>query len=157
MSSTEKIRIAGKLDLDAPGGESVPVREVYMEITQSGDQLVSVVIEFQVDYATWERIDAGGWFNMAPETRGDTFAGKLDPEKVVEIEARLGDASLPLLAIVSENIWELGGTLYPDGGPDEMRNTESWYGMYVKQEYLPGLKTGFQTKWSALGGPDAGA
>lgn len=146
---TTEIKVCPQLDLYPPGGEILAAEKIRTSITFAGDQLVELRLIFQVSFADWQRIDAGGWFHLGEEdAKGPIFGGDFDPAKPIEIEATLRTQSLPLVAISSEDIWDIGA-LFLDATPgSELISTENWFALYVKQDALPGLKTGLQTKWA---------
>lgn len=145
--SSERLKLTPTLTFTTPGGDELTARDVRFEVTHVGDQLQRVVLEFKVSPADWARVDEGHWFHLTPDVRGPVFGGSLLEGVDVEIEAVLSEASLPLLAIADDNIFELGGHILV--GSSELRSTESWFGMYVKQPRGP-VKAGFATTHSEL-------
>jgi hypothetical protein len=146
-TSSERLKLTPTLTFTTPDGGELSAQDVRFEVTHLGDQLHRVVLEFKISPADWSRVDAGHWFHLTPDVRGTVFGGALLEDVDVEIEVVLAEASLPLLAIADDNIYELGGHILV--GSSELRSTESWLGMYVKQPRGP-IKAGFSTTHSDL-------
>jgi len=157
----EVIRIAPALQLHAPGGEELQVREVRARIVYDGGALRDVQLWFDVTPEDWARIDAGHWFHLDPEVRGPCFAGGFHDRAPITIEARLGTDQTTLISLVGEGIWEIGAVLYGGELHPAVHQTESWYALVVKQPRGP-VSTGFMTTYggwkppSAAVDPDAG-
>lgn len=151
MSESEviEIKVCPQLDLYGPDGSVVHVTKVRNGITFLGGQLSELRLLFEVDQATWKRIDAGRWFHLDDDARGPIFGGEFKGDEPMELEATLKTQSLPLVAISTEDVWDIGA-LFLDAAPDsELLRTESWFAQYVKQETgIKGLKSGMQTKWA---------
>lgn len=144
MSTTEKIKIAPEHSFRAPDGSDVPVRSLRLEVDYDDETVREIRTGFWVDHATWERIDAGGWFNMPAEVRGATFAGGFEPGANIEIEAELDGDATTAVALTSDDYWDIGAQLHGAKGDAPLNKTESWFGLYVKQVRGP-IKTGFAT------------
>lgn len=144
-----EIKVCPELDLYGPDGSIVHVTKVRNGITFVGGQLAELRLIVEIDQDTWKRIDAGRWFHLEDDARGPVFGGDFNAEKPIELEATLKTQSLPLVAISTEDIWDIGA-LFLDATPNsELIRTESWFALYVKQETgIKGLKSGMQTKWA---------
>jgi hypothetical protein len=145
---TVQIKVAPELQFRAPNGESIPAQDVEIAVTFVEDQLSELRLIVQVAPETWQRIDAGKWFHLTDDVRGPCFGGEFAADKNIEIEARLSSDSLSLVSITSEDVWDAGAMVYSAPLTGEIKQTENWYGLYVKQAMLPGLKVGFQTTYA---------
>lgn len=144
---TEQCRVAPELPFRAPDGTPVTLREVSVRAEWDGGRPDRIVLEFTLDPAEWARVDQGAWFHLAPDRRGATFGGGLDPARPVELELRLSDTRLGRFSDVLD-VFDVAAHLFAEAPDGPLRATESWYALYVKQQHprLP-VKTGFQTSW----------
>lgn len=153
------IRIGPRVVLAAPDGSDVVLHDVSASFTWVGSQLSRVEAHVRVDWATWQRIDAGHWFQMPPGVRSPTFGGSFREGEDVELDLFLDGPALTGMAVTADDEWEAGaqirGGRNPTNAPDEamapgrmnplVGKTESWKGLNAKQVLGPGLKGGFQT------------
>lgn len=146
--TTEKIKIAPERVFAAPDGSELLVRNLRIEVDYNGDQVLAMRMGFDVDAATWKRVDAGGWFNMPVEVRGKTFAGGFESD-AIEIEAKLDDDVLTVASLTCEDYWELGALLRGAPLTHDLKKTESWTGLFVKEQ-RGHFKAGFATKASGM-------
>jgi hypothetical protein len=144
-----EIKVCPALDLYGPDGSVVHVTKVRNGITFVGGQLAELRLLVELDWATWQRIDKSRWFHLEDDARGPIFGGEFKEGQPIELEATLKRQSLPLVAISTEDVWDIGA-LFLDATPDsELLKTESWFAQYVKQDTgIKGLKSGMQTKWA---------
>lgn len=149
MPEVRAIKVKDALELFDLEGKPLPVRDVRMEITYSdGGDVQQIAGQFVVDFADWERIDGDRLFHLEPNLRGALFGGSFDPDKEVEVEAKLDDAlTAEAAASTGGDEFDIGGLLWAAGAGDAIACTENWFGMFVKQADGP-VKVGFKTSWA---------
>lgn len=82
--------------------------------------------------------------------RGPTFGGGFDDGVEIEIEARLDDALFDEVTRAEPTPYHIAARLLNDDPNNPFISTESWYGLYVKQQIRGPLEVGFQTSWVRL-------
>lgn len=142
----DTIRVAPELRLTAPDGQALLAREVRVRVAYDGAVLRDVVLLLELSPEDWDRADAGGWFNAPPDVRSPCFAGGFHDQAPVEVEAALDSDAVTLVALVTEDIWEVGAAIRFARVTPALHRTESWRAQIVKQQRGP-LKTGFTTTW----------
>ena len=105
-------------------------------------------LRFQLSPEDWKRVDREQLFHLSPEVRGPIFGGELAEEVEVEVEARLSTAGLALVGVLAENPQDAERIFLQAGAAHELRQSESWYALYVKQPLGTGMKIGFATTYS---------
>ena len=144
-----EIKVCPALDLFGPDGSVVHVTKVRNGITFVDGHLAELRLLCEIDQATWKRIDGGRWFHLENDARGPIFGGEFNGDKPIELEATLKTQSLPLVAISTEDVWDIGALFLDATADSELLKTESWFALYVKQETgIKGLKSGMQTKYA---------
>ena len=151
-STTERIKVAPRIELFPPTGEPLVLEDVRLETEFDGEVIREVRLIGWLAPDAWRRVDDGGWFHLAPDVRGPTFAGGFDPDARIEIEARLDAEVLTLEAVLNEDDFEIAARLLGASPDARVRSTEAWWGLYVKQQRGP-IKTGFATRHSELLAP----
>ncbi len=142
-----------ELDLPAPQhlsarSGSLAIHAAVIEITMEEGQLQELRLIFQLTPADWQRVDREQLFHLSPEVRGPIFGGELQEGVEVEVEARLSTAGLALVGVLAESSEEVERMFLQAGAAHELRQTEAWYALYVKQPLGTGLKIGFATTYS---------
>jgi len=133
--------LASELAFNTADGEELTLREIQCAWEGEGSTVSSFTLRFQVDLATWHRIDAAEHFGLDVARRGEHSGGGFRGESPIEIEARLKPQHLPLVnADRVKNILDAAAEILIS---DLLRSTDAWEGMLAVQERIPGLKTGF--------------
>lgn len=127
---------------------SLAIHSVVLDVTMDDSQLQELRLIFLLTPADWERVDREQLFHLSPEVRGPVFGGELEEGVEVEVEARLSTAGLALVGVLAESPADVERIFLQAGATHELRQTESWYALYVKQPLGTGLKIGFATTYS---------
>ena len=146
-----------QLTLRQPSGESIIVEAMEIAVDAINDSPTACIFTFEVSFELYQYIDSQALFHLDPKVRGP-IADKFTPDKNIEIEVKLAEELLPTLTQEAKTATEVANYLLKINNtmPDSpLLATESWYGLYVKQEIpLPpefgtgNLKTGYSTTWS---------
>lgn len=153
----EEIDVPFQLQL--PDGEWLMVQVFNIRLQVEEDELYQCIITFKVSPETYAQIDRQRLFHLEPEARGQLFGGSFDPAVEVEIEASLNRDLMPQLKNLGESTDEALNQLFELSAaqtPHPLLATDSWYGLYVKQElplpselqHLGTLKAGYRTIWA---------
>lgn len=145
----ETFRLTERLPLRAPDGSEVVVEDAGVRLEREGDRVVDVWLIGELVPAAWTRVDAGGWFHLAPDARGPSFGGPFQADVRVKIEARLAPATATALALLAEDEWTLLAELLGARLLRELHETETWYALYVTQPRGP-VRGGFRTRHADL-------
>jgi hypothetical protein len=104
-----------------------------------------------VSFATYEVIDRDALFHLDQEKRGPTFGGAFYPGKDVEMDLRLAQRHWPLVnAFHASSLDELRREFLAIGSDHVLLDSNSYYGLYVKQRSSPELAVGYRTDWAEL-------
>lgn len=169
MADVRRIRVGPEVVLEAPDGSDVVLREVSASFSYAAGALSRVEAHVTVDWETWLRIDAEGWFRMPADRRGPVFGGAFRAGEPVELDLLLDWGALTGMALTADNEFEGGaqirGGRHPSTGPGEamapgrlnplVGRSHSWIGLNAKQPIAPGVKAGFATVaggWRPPGG-----
>lgn len=144
---TSEIKVCPELAFFAADGAAVPLKQLRIAVRMNGDRLAELRLIADLDPPAWRAVDAAEGFNSPAAVRGPIFGGHFDEGKTVEVEARLKDEHLPLLA-AAQDVFDLGAALIDAPADGALRATESWLLLYAKQQAMPGLKTGMRTSWA---------
>ncbi len=133
--------VASELPFKTPDGSELVLREIQCMWEGEGSTVSSFTLRFQVDLATWQRIDAAEHFGLDVARRGEHSGGGFRGEAPVEIEARLKPQHLAL--VNAERVVDILDAATEILISEILCSTEAWDGMLAVQERIPGLKTGF--------------
>jgi hypothetical protein len=139
--NVENLRVATDFTLSA-GGASLPVRELGVSVRRDGDHTVEARLTCLLTFEAWQGLERGPAFHLHEAERGPSFVGEFDPNKDVQVEARLDPALLPDL-----DAWDLALAIRKAAEGDPLRRTESWYALAVTQQMAGGARGGFSTQW----------
>jgi hypothetical protein len=144
---TKTVKIGSKLDLTTPEGEVLSVTDVALEILSNDSGISELRLHFGISRSDWDRVDQGAWFGLSPEVRGPCFAGGFNPEPGLEVEARLAPDPAQALLASTDHFFRLAAAILGAKPDEPLRQTESWIGLYVKQQ-RGAVKSGFATKFA---------
>jgi len=130
----------------APDGTPLIAREAQLEVRSGRRWITEVRLLFEVSPETWHAVVEGQWFHLEPEAWGPVFAGDFDAGSDIRIEARLAPGHLHLFD-ASAGPKAHAAVLLQAADDNPVRQTESWYALFVTQESGP-ARTGFQTRWT---------
>ena len=157
QSQTTYHSLNNQLTLRQPSGETLIVKALEIAVDTINGSPTACILTFEVSFEVYQHIDSQALFHLKPEVREKIFE-EFKPDKNIEIEIKLADELLPNLiqeavtaTEVANNLLKINNTM----PSSPLLITESWYGLYVKQEIsLPpefgsgSLKTGYSTSWS---------
>ncbi len=156
-SQTTYHSFSNQLTLRQPSGDSIIVEAVEIAVDVISGSLTACIFTFEVSFQLYQHIDSQALFHLDPEVRGP-IADKFTANKNIEIEVKLAEELLPTLIQKGKTATEVTNYLLEINKTQTdspLLQTESWYGLYVKQEVpLPRefgsgtLKTGYSTTWS---------
>lgn len=152
-----RIAPGSELTLRDAAGEPVSVRATDLAVTETDRKISECRLTFEVSPEVYRRIDEQALFNLKPEERVTMPDAEFDPNRDIEIQARLAPDTLVLLsahattpAAAAEYLLEQNQN-HPDS---PLLATENWFALYVtQQEPLPPgmegeLKIGYSTTWA---------
>jgi hypothetical protein len=149
------IALDSELTLRHAAGEPVSVRATALAVTETDGKISECCLTFEVSPEVYRRIDEQALFNLKPEERVTMPDAEFDPDRNIEIQARLAPETLVLLSThattpaAAEYLLEQNQN-HPDS---PLLATENWFALYVtQQEPLPPgmegeLKIGYSTTW----------
>jgi len=156
------------IHLHTPDDETITIHLDELTLTTEDDAYTECKLSCTVTPELYQKIDREGLFNLNPIFRHDTTEICFAPDRNIEIEARLDNEFLPdlseyILSVSDATLWDteliaLHLIELSQAKPNHsLLFTESWFGLYVKQEVpLPSdlagegssLKEGYSTKWA---------
>lgn len=166
-TKTEQHSLPESLELQTPEGRSVTLRSPKLTLVFKGEKDVLHLcgLKFQVDNKTYEEIDTGHCFNLQPEVRtafkGEpfsvdhviAFSTRLRPDLLSEVAERLKSEQTGDNEQQQENnrSQQLAQALLSrlDDWPEDLLQTESWFGLQVSQGEGSQAK-GYRTFWDSL-------
>jgi hypothetical protein len=159
QSITDSYHLDQQLVLKTPTGNPLIVQVEELSLTEVGDTFTECRITCKVSPELYQRIDTETLFNLKSDVRHQTMEDNFTTDKDIEIEARLSDDLLSLLAehsdsaeIAAEHLLQLNQSHHPIKSP--MLFSENWYALHVKQpidlppELEGELKSGYSTTWN---------
>ena len=120
-------------------------KDQVLHLQQARLQFGDVVkLSFYLHFNEYEAVKKGELFHLEPDFIKPSLID-FTPEKPVEIEARL---DLRFNALLGNTEEDAVNALIEADMDSALRQTESWFALNVKQEFLPGFKGGYSTFWA---------
>ncbi len=143
----QRIKVAPEHTFRGPDGEAIPVRDLGLGLVREDGQIQEIRATFRLDWEDWRRVDAHGWFHLAPEDR-EPQSEPFEEGVPVEVEAVLDAGPAMVLEIAAEDAYEAGALVLDAAPTDPLVREASWAALGVTQEDpdIPGVSLGFATR-----------
>ncbi|MFH7025001.1 MAG: YbjN domain-containing protein [Heteroscytonema crispum UTEX LB 1556] len=147
---TENYLLNSELTLQTPSKLPLNIYAATLSLTIQGEILRECRLTFHVNFKLYQRIDDEALFNLKPELRGSFSNGIFQPKQNLEIQVTLQPDFLLFLGdyMINPNAAiKYLQNLNQEKSDHPLLDSESWYGLYVKQKRELG-ETGYSTFWS---------
>lgn len=142
----------GPLAFDAPGGKTIEATGERLELFFEDNAVATCDVTFRIAAEAYAAVDAGGFFQLAPEMRGPGSA-TFKPTGMVTIEARLANQFLTQMLANGEEAEAAAELLQKASAGSPLRSVDSWFALHVTEDVeLPeglegSLRSGYRTTW----------
>lgn len=132
--------------------EPIQIKPLVFTLSLAGAVLEECRVTFEVDRATYARIDKESLFNLQPARRSPSALEEFGTENTIKVEARLSFDLVATLQELCPDLSLVGQFFFRINGINELNpfmESESWFGLYVYQE-IAGQRLGYSTEWAGF-------